>query len=85
MHTTTWGSHKSHRPAKSIGLAEILAAGESIGSGKRLVKCYQELLNIKVGLDIVVDTKDLYTTLSTCRNSIEKSIKNEFETQMFLA
>eukprot|EP00171_Calliarthron_tuberculosum_P001292 IDg1292t1 len=88
MHTLAWSSHKSKRPVRSIGSAEILAAGEAIDMGKTIVKSYERLLNVKVDNLIVVDTKDLYSSLSTCRNSIDKSIRAdvsviryEFETK----
>lgn len=36
FHLLSLSSHKSHRPVKSIGLAEILAAGEPIDEGKMI-------------------------------------------------
>lgn len=36
FHTLSWSSHKSKRPVKSTGAAEILAAGEAIDEGKVL-------------------------------------------------
>ena len=40
FHTLNWFSHKSKRPVKSIGAAEILAAGEAIDEGKVLANSY---------------------------------------------
>lgn len=88
LHTLSWSSHKSKRPVKSIGAAEILAAGEAIDEGKVLAKAYEVLLGMNIDLLIAVDSKDLFETLSTCRNSIDRSIRAdvsviryEFETQ----
>lgn len=88
FHTLSWISHKSKRPVKSIGAAEILAAFEAIDEGKTLSKAFSSLLGIAVGLIIALDTKNLYTSLSTRRNSIDRSIRAdvnviryEFETR----
>lgn len=67
-HTLSWTSHKPKRPVKSIGSAEIYAAGEAIDEGKVLAKAYERLLGVKTHLWVVVDSRDLFTTLSTCRN-----------------
>lgn len=75
FHTISWSSHKSKRPVKSIGAAEILAAGAAIDEGKLVRKAFQKLLNVDVTLSIAVDSKDLFTTLSTCRNSADRSIR----------
>lgn len=68
FHTLSWSSHKSRRPVKSIGAAEILAAGEAIDEGKVLANAYKALLGINVELLIALDSKDLFETLSTCTN-----------------
>jgi len=88
FHTISWASHKSKRPVKSIGTAEIYAAGESIDEGKMLCHAYQKLFNADIKLWIIVDSKDLFTTLSTCRNAMDRSIRGdvsviryEFETK----
>ena len=75
FHTLAWSSHKSKRPVRSIGAAEILAAGEAIDEAKVLVKAYQVLFGIHVDLVLVVDSKDLFETLSTCQNSLDRSIR----------
>ena len=75
FHTIQWHSHKSKRPVKSIGAAEILAAGEGIDEAKFLTNAYKALLGVHIDLQLVVDSKDLYDSLSTCRNSIDRSIR----------
>lgn len=88
FHTVSWSSRKSKKPVKSVGAAEILAAGESIDEGKVIAHTYSLLLGFKVKLPIALDSKDLFQTLPTQRNSIDKSIRadvnvihHEFETQ----
>ncbi|PXF41499.1 hypothetical protein BWQ96_08781 [Gracilariopsis chorda] len=77
FHTMSWSSHKSRRPVKSIGSAEILTSGEAIEEGKVLAKAYSKLLGFEIGLWIVFDSKDLYGTLSTCRNASDRSIRGD--------
>lgn len=88
FHALSWFSHKSSRPVKSIGAAEILGFGEAIDEGKVLAKAYETLLGIEIDLSVIVDSKDLYDTLSTCQNSTDRSvradvsvIRYEFETE----
>jgi len=69
FHGLHWTSNKSKRPVRSTGSAEILAAGYGIDEGKILRNAYEELLDVKVNLISAVDSKDLWTTLSTCRVS----------------
>lgn len=73
-HTISWASHKSKRPVRSIAAGEILAAGEGIDEGVMLKRAYSLLLGIKAELIVVLDSKDLYTSLSTQRQSIDRSV-----------
>ena len=88
FHTLSWQSHRSRRPAKSTPVAEILACSEAIDEGKTIKYTLRQIIELDLPLYIVVDTKDLFTTLSTRQNSIDKairpdvnSIRFEFETQ----
>jgi len=88
FHTLSWSSRKSTRPVKSIASAETLAVGEGIDEGKLLRKAMERLLHTDVDLSIVLDSKDLFETLSTCRNATDRSIRAdvnvirfEFETR----
>ena len=67
FHTLSWSFHKSQRPVKSVTSAETLAAGEAIDEGKLLVKALEELLGTEVKLWVIVNSKDLFSTLSICR------------------
>lgn len=73
---------------KSIGAAEILAARDAIDEAKVIAGAYRKLLNMEIQVMVVLDPKDLFTTLSTCRRSVDRSIREnvnvirfEFETQ----
>lgn len=75
FYTLSWASHKSRRPVKSIGAAEIMAVGEAIDDGKVLKSALSTILGFKLQLTVITDSKDLYTSLSTQRNSVDKSIR----------
>ena len=75
FHTISWMSHKSKRPVRSIAAAEILAASAAIDEGKILKSTFSLLMATPIQLVIIVDSKDLYTSLSTHRNSIDKSVR----------
>ena len=75
FHTLTWSSHRSSRPVKSVGAAEILAAGEAIDESKALVQALSVLLNMKIDLKLLLDSRDLFESISTCRNSTDRSIR----------
>ena len=78
FHGLHWTSNKSQTTCiRSTAAAEILAAGSAIDEGKILRRVYEEILGMCVNLYNVVDSKDLYTTLSTCRNSLDKSIRGD--------
>ena len=88
-HVISWSSRKSRRPVKSIGAAEILAVGEGIDEGKMLRGAFSMLLGIEIDLIVVLDSKDSFDTLSTCRNATDRSVRAdvnvirfEFETRV---
>lgn len=76
-HPISWISHKAKRPVKSVPAAEILAAGEGIDEGKAIASAYSELLDMDIRVRLCVDSKDLFTSLSTQRNSIDRSIRGD--------
>ena len=73
----TWSSHKSKRPVRSIGAAEILAVGEAVDEGKIIKSVTSAIFGINVKLLVATDSKDLFNALSTQRNSIDKSIRGD--------
>lgn len=62
---------------KFIPAAEVLAAAEDNDEGKVVFKAYPKLLGIGVGLRLCVDSKDLFTSLSTQNNSIDEYIRGD--------
>lgn len=77
FHAISWSSRKSKRPVKSVGAAEILAAGEAFDEGKIIAQAYSTLLGQKIDLIVALDSKYLFQSLSTQRNSIDKSIRDD--------
>lgn len=73
FHSISWLSHKSRRPTKSTPDAEIISAPEAIDEAKKIAYTYKQLLGIDV--QICVGYKDLFTSLLTQRNSIDRSIR----------
>lgn len=76
-HVVSWVSHMAKRLVKSIQAAEILAAAEGIDGKKALSKAYSELLGKDVELRLCVCSKDLFTSLSTKKSSIDNSIRGD--------
>lgn len=70
----SWSSHKSKRPVQSTAGAEILTACEAINEGKTLKRAFSTLTGRPVQLIVLVHFRDLYTSLSTRCNSIDKSM-----------
>lgn len=75
FHVVAWSSHCAKRPVRSIGAAEILAAGESIDEGKMLAATLGAVFNSSIPFEIILDSSDLFTSLSTQRQSIDKSTR----------
>ena len=75
FHILTWRSHQKSRPTKSSGSAETLAAGNAIDDGKLIVDTLNILLAVGIHLIVAVDCKDLFTSLSMCRNPVDKSMR----------
>lgn len=76
-HTISWISHKSRRPTKSVPAANILAAAEVIDELKIIAETYRELLKIDIKTQICLDSRELFTSLSTQSNSIDRSIRSD--------
>lgn len=76
-HVLFWSSHKSKRPGLYIGTAEIIAAGEIINEGKMLATTASSLHSSRVSLLIALYSKDMFTSLSTQRNGMDKPIHED--------
>ena len=83
IHPISWISHKSKRPVRSTPAAEILAAGEGVDEGKVISCALTEIISIQINTNLIVDSKDLYTSMSTQRNSIDRSIRGDVSTIRF--
>lgn len=77
FHTLSWLSHKSRRPVKRVPAAEILASSEGIDEGKIISGVYTESFNSKTALELLLDSKDLFASLSTQRLSVDRSIRGD--------
>ena len=75
FHPLTWRSHLSNRPTKSSGSAETLAAVDAIDDEKLIVDTLNILLTDGIHLFVVVDCKDWFISLSTCRSPVDKSMR----------
>lgn len=67
-------SHKFRRLIQSISAAEILAAGKAIDEGKVLASTLSSIYATRIPLALALDSRDLFTSLSTHRNFLYKSI-----------
>lgn len=79
-----WGSlHKARRLVQIIGATEILAAGDAIGEGKELARSLSQICSVGVPLQTDLDSKELFTSLSTQRSRIDKSIRPNVSVKKF--
>lgn len=65
----SWSVDKSHRPPPSVDAAEILAAGEAIDDGMMMARRLSCTINVYIPLVVDLDSHDVFTFLSTQRNS----------------
>lgn len=75
FYTISWTSHKSKHPTRSTAAAEILAVGEGIEEENTIKSMIYMALGFKVKLMVITDSRDLFTSLSTQRNSIDNYIR----------
>lgn len=84
FHLLSWTSHKPRRPDQSTAAAEILALSEAIDELVTIHTALEEILQVKIYLWELVDAKDLYNSLSTQRNSVDKSIRGDVNLIRFM-
>lgn len=70
----SWTLHLSKRPVKSGASAEVLASSAAVDEGKTLASAYQPLVQTTVKLAVIVDSKDLFHSISTSCTTEDKSI-----------
>lgn len=68
--------HMCKRPGKCFVDAETLAAAESIDEGKYLEQTMLTLLGLSLRLLVALDCHDLFTSLGTKQNSIDRSFRD---------
>lgn len=68
----SWTSYKSKRLVKSIGASEISAAEVCIDQGKPLKRAILTFLGILLRLLVVVQSRNLFTSLTIQRDYIVK-------------
>ena len=83
FYTISWPSHKSRRPVKSIGAAEILPVGEAIDEGKVLKSAISVHIGQKLQLVVITDSKYLFNSLATQIISIDKSFRADLNVIRF--
>lgn len=71
-------THMSKRPVKSVPAAKTLAALEGIDESDIIAHGYQQLLRVFINVRVFVGSRDLFTSLSIQRNSIDRSIRSDF-------
>lgn len=64
-------------PVQSVPAFEILAAVESIAERKAISNTLSEIYRMENGIHICIDFRDLFTSLSTEQNSIDRSIRSD--------
>lgn len=66
-------------PRSSIAASEVLAASEAFNEVIQIACTYSSVLGFNVPLRVLVDSKDLFKSLSTCRAQENKSIRSDLE------
>lgn len=74
LFSQSWMSHKSRPPVETVSAAEILAAAEAIDERQVLKSAFSALLRTWLRRRFALDSHDLFISLSTNRNSVDKSI-----------
>lgn len=80
----SWESQSSRWPVRSTPAAEILAVSEALDEMIPLRTTMEKFLGIKVKAIAIVDIKDLYRTLTSQRNSADKSNRSDVNVMRFV-
>ena len=79
FHVISWSSSLSKRPAKSSGSAEILAASIAVDEGMLLSAAFSVLLGTRIPVIVIVDSKDLFDSLTSCHIPEDRSIRADVQ------
>ncbi len=71
----SWSSALSKRPVKSARAAEVLAAGQTGDEAKFLAHIFEPILPVKVTVSIIVDSKNLWDSMSSWREPLDRQIR----------
>ena len=77
FHSLIWFSKRAKRPVKSVASAEVLATGAAADEGMLLKNACIKLFGVNIELCVIVDTMDLFDTISTKRLPTDKAIKGD--------
>lgn len=69
----SWSSHRAEWPVRSIGAAEVLAAIDGIDKFRMLTRISSGLCGVQVPLIVALDSKNLFSSTSTQRQSIDRA------------
>ena len=77
VHVLSWALHKCHRQVKSIGSAATIAASQAIDEVKLLKLALKVLLQTSIEFVLVVESKALFDSLTSCRDATDRSIRGD--------
>lgn len=83
-HTLEWSSHKSRQPVQSALPPEFFATAKAIESIVPLCQVFQFASHWPVKSWLLIDSKDLWTPLTTQRSSVDESTKGEVSCIWFI-
>lgn len=75
FHLLSLSSHRSCLSANYTPTAEILAASEAVDEVVMLKKVFRDIFRSEVSSYVIVGSKDLYHSLSSKRNTVDKSVR----------
>lgn len=80
FHAISWSSNNAGRSIKSSTSEEVLAAAFGSDEAKPIDNVYTELLGTPVGIIIVVESMDLFNTISASHLPAHRSIRGDVAT-----
>lgn len=70
-----WIPQMANRPVKIVTAAKFLTVGQDIDDAEVIASAYSELMDMDIRVCLFVDSKDLFLSFSTQKNSIDRSIR----------
>ena len=75
FHVLSWRSNISKHPVKSIVSAETFAASAALDEALLVSSAFLVILKTAIPTTLIVDSKDLFDSLSPCHVSEDRSIR----------